>query len=255
MPFDIVTIPCLSDNYAFVAHDPETGATAVVDVPEARPIMAVLDERGWELSHVLLTHHHMDHVAGLSELLQGRKAIVVGAHDDQDRLPPLDMALKEGDTITIGSQTGKVIDVSGHTVGHIAFHFADTQAAFTGDSLMACGCGRVFEGTMAQMYQSLCKLADLPKTTVIYSGHEYTNANATFALSVDPNNATLHDRKAQIERDRAAGRATVPSLLSLELETNPFLRAFDANIQETLGMVGEDFEAVFAEIRQRKDSF
>ncbi len=255
MTFQIETVPCLSDNYACLAHDPETGATAVVDVPEAAPILAALKDKGWRASHVLLTHHHADHVQGLDALLAEHSAQVVGAAADAERLPPLDVALEEGERVAVGTQTGIVIDVPGHTVGHIAFHFPDSDVAFTGDSLMAMGCGRVFEGTPAQMWNSLQKLMDLPPETMICSGHEYTQKNAEFALTVDPDNHALISRKDAIDRARAKGKPTVPSQLSEELDTNPFLRARSPAIQAQLGMTGADPAEVFAELRARKDRF
>lgn len=255
MTLQIVTIPCLSDNYAYLAHDPETGATAAIDVPEAGPILTALEENGWTLSDVLLTHHHWDHVDGLSELLAKAPARVIGAAADAHRLPALDVALQAGDTVRIGAEEGGVIDVSGHTVGHLAFYFPQSRVAFTADSLMALGCGRVFEGTMAQMYASLGKLADLPPDTMICSGHEYTEKNAKFALTVDPENPKLISRVTEVDRRRSAGEPTVPTTLAEELDTNPFLRAADPHIQANLGMVGAEPVDVFAEIRRRKDRF
>ena len=255
MPLEIVTIPCLSDNYAFLAHDPTTGTTAVVDVPEAAPILAALEARGWNADLVLLTHHHWDHVEGLEGIKAKFPAKVVGARADAERLPPLDIALDEGDSVAIGNEVGRVIDVSGHTVGHIAYHFPESRAVFTADSLMALGCGRVFEGTMPMMWDSLCKLAKLPPETTVYSGHEYTEANARFAVTVDPDNPELARRIDDIRQKRAQGVPTVPSLLSEELVTNPFLRAADAGIRAHLGMQGAIDADVFAEIRGRKDRF
>ncbi len=255
MPLEIVTIPCLKDNYAFLAHDKATGQTAVVDVPEAAPIIAALKQRGWTLSHVLLTHHHWDHVDGLAALLADHPATVIGAAADAHRLPPLDIAVREGDTITIGSDTGSVIDVSGHTLGHVAFHFPDSAVVFTADSLMALGCGRLFEGTPAQMYESLSKLAALPPETLVCSGHEYTASNAKFALTIEPGNPALISRVEKIETARAQGRPTVPSLLSTERATNPFLRSDSPEIQANLGLSGADPVTVFTEVRRRKDSF
>ncbi|WP_299845189.1 hydroxyacylglutathione hydrolase [uncultured Roseovarius sp.] len=255
MTLQILTIPCLSDNYAYLAHDPATGQTAAVDVPEAAPILKALAGKGWVLSHVLITHHHYDHVDGLADLLAAAPAQVVGATADAHRLPPLDIAVTEGDTVKIGEQTGHVLDVSGHTVGHIAFHFPDSAAIFTADSLMALGCGRVFEGTMPQMWHSLQKLAVLSPETTVYSGHEYTQSNAKFALSVDPSNSALISRATAVDAARAKGQPTVPSTLAEELATNPFLRATDLDIQAHLGMVGADPADVFAEIRTRKDCF
>ncbi|QYX57698.1 hydroxyacylglutathione hydrolase [Roseovarius sp. SCSIO 43702] len=255
MTLDIMTIPCLSDNYAYLAHDPETGDTALVDAPEAAPILRALDESGWRLSHVLITHHHADHVQGIADILARHPATVVGARADAHRLPPLDIAVAEGDTVTIGRETGHVLDVSGHTVGHIAFHFPDSRAAFTADSLMALGCGRVFEGTMEQMWHSLSKLAALPEDTRIYSGHEYTAANARFALSIDPKNSALISRARAVDAARTDNQPTVPSLLSEELATNPFLRASDPALKSELGMSRASDAETFAEIRTRKDNF
>jgi len=255
MSLEILTIPCRTDNYAYLAHDPATGATAVIDVPESGPILDALARHGWTLSDVLLTHHHGDHVEGLDALLAQAPARVIGAAADAHRLPPLDIAVSEGDTVTIGAERGHVIDVSGHTVGHVAFHFPDSGAAFTADSLMALGCGRVFEGTMEQMHASLGKLAALPPETLVYSGHEYTQANAAFAQTVDPGNPRLAARTEAIARARAEGRPTVPATLSQELETNPFLRAQDPAIRAHLGMDEATDAEVFAEIRRRKDRF
>ncbi|KRS13036.1 hydroxyacylglutathione hydrolase [Roseovarius atlanticus] len=255
MTLQIETVPCLSDNYAFLAHDSETGDTAVVDVPEAAPILAALADKGWKATHILITHHHADHVQGLDELLAQHKAQVVGHAADASRLPKLDIALNDGDTVTIGSDTGTVMDVSGHTVGHIAFHFPGSKVAFTADSLMALGCGRVFEGTMPQMWDSLSKLAALPPDTTICSGHEYTAANGRFAVTIDPDNPALISRVKAVEAARDQGKPTVPSTLSEELATNPFLRATDPAVQAHLGMTGADAADVFAEIRTRKDNF
>ncbi len=255
MPFEILTIPCLADNYAFLAHDAGSGATLCVDVPETAPILRALAQKNWTLSHVLLTHHHADHVQGLADLLAVHPATVIGAATDAHRLPPLDTAVAEDDIIQIGDQTGHVIDVSGHTIGHIAVHFPASRAVFTADSLMALGCGRVFEGTPDQMWHSLSKLMALPPETVVYSGHEYTAANAKFALTVDPGNSALISRSDAISAARKQGRPTVPSTLADELATNPFLRAADPDIREHLAMQDAPDAAVFAEIRKRKDNF
>jgi len=255
MPLEIVTIPCLSDNYAFLAHDAASGQTALVDAPESAPILAELEARGWKLSHVLLTHHHWDHVDGLTGILEKHPAKVIGAAADAHRLPPLDQQVADGDTFEIGGEPVQVMDVSGHTVGHVAYYMPQSRAVFTADSLMALGCGRLFEGTAPQMWASLSKLAALPDETIVCSGHEYTQSNAKFAVTVDPDNAALQQRMADIEAARAAGKPTVPSTLALEKATNPFLRATDPAIQALLGMENAEPAAVFAEIRARKDRF
>ena len=255
MTFEILTLPCLSDNYAYLAHDSASGQTLAVDVPDAAPIIAALAARGWTLSHVLLTHHHADHVQGLSDLLAAHPATVIGARADAHRLPPLDIAVKGGDQISIGARIGHVIEVPGHTIGHIAVHFPDSKAVFTADSLMALGCGRLFEGTPAQMWDSLCKLAALPPDTIVCSGHEYTLANAKFALTVDPDNRALISRSDAVGAARARNLATVPSTLGEELATNPFLRAADPAIRAHLGLKHATDAEVFAEIRARKDRF
>ena len=255
MSFDLVTIPCLSDNYAFLLRDQTSGKVALIDVPEAAPITAKLDELGWTLTEIWLTHHHPDHIQGVPALIADRPARVIGAKADAERLPPLDAAYDDGQSFTFGAHTVDVIDVSGHTVGHIAFHVPAAKCVFTADSLMALGCGRLFEGTPAQMWDSLQKLMRLPADTTVCSGHEYTQSNAKFALTVDPENAALISRAREIDQARADGEPTVPSTLSTELETNPFLRPSDPGIRAQLGMVNATDTNVFAEIRARKDRF
>ncbi|MCX7558832.1 hydroxyacylglutathione hydrolase [Sulfitobacter sp. F26204] len=255
MPFDLVTIPCLSDNYAFLLRDGDTGEVAVIDVPDAAPIKAELAKRGWRLTQVWLTHHHWDHVDGLADLLSDHPAKVVGAKADAHRLPDLDLAVSEGDTVTLGGLKAQIFDVSGHTLGHIAFYVAGAGACFTADSLMALGCGRLFEGTPEQMWTSMQKLMTLPPETLICSGHEYTASNAKFALTVDPGNAALISRANDIDEARAKGIPTVPSTLRTELDTNPFLRPADPGLRATLRMQTASDAEVFTEIRKRKDDF
>lgn len=255
MPFDLITVPCLKDNYAFLLRDADSGEVAVIDVPEAGPIKAELKARGWTLSQVWLTHHHWDHVDGLADLLADHPAKVVGAKADEHRLPDLDLAVAEGDRVTLGTLEAEIFDVSGHTVGHIAFYVPGANVCFTADSLMALGCGRLFEGTPAQMWDSMQKLMALPADTTICSGHEYTQSNARFALTVDPENAALISRSEAIDAARERGEPTVPSTLSTELETNPFLRPADPGIRAQLGMTTAPDAEVFAEIRKRKDAF
>jgi len=255
MSLDVHMFPCLSDNYGFLLHDSETGATAVVDTPEVEPINAALAERGWQLTHILNTHHHPDHAGGNLALKERWGCKVVGAADDAERIPGIDVRVAEGDTVEVGSHSATVIEVSGHTVGHIAYYFADDGVAFVGDTLFALGCGRLFEGTPAQMWSSLKKLMALPDDTVIYCAHEYTQANAAFALSVEPDNDALQARARDIDSRRRAGEPTVPTTLALEKATNPFLRPDSADLQRVLGLEGEDAVTVFAETRRRKDRF
>ncbi|SFE57391.1 hydroxyacylglutathione hydrolase [Roseivivax sediminis] len=255
MTLDLVTLPALSDNYTFLLHDAKSGATAAIDVPEAGPLDAALTERGWTLSEIWLTHHHDDHIQGVEALLAGHPAKVTGALADKHRLPPLDRAVSEGDSFDFGGEEVHVLDVSGHTVGHIAFHLPGAGIAFTGDSLMALGCGRVFEGTMEQMWNSLQKFLSLDPGTTICSGHEYTQKNADFALTIEPDSSALKSRYDAIAAARARGEPTVPSKLSDELATNPFLRAADEPVRRSLGMMDAPAAEVFAEIRRRKDAF
>ncbi|WP_300513578.1 hydroxyacylglutathione hydrolase [Aliiroseovarius sp.] len=255
MTLNLVTIPCREDNYAFLLHDTETGMTALADAPEAAPIRAELDMRGWNLTHILITHHHYDHVDGIEELRDAYAPQVIGAEADAHRLPQLDLAVSDGDTFTLGRHAARVMDVSGHTVGHIAFYIPEARVVFTGDSLMALGCGRLFEGSAPQMWDSLSKLAALPPETQVCSGHEYSAANAAFAVTIEPDNTALADRAADIGEAREMGIPTVPSALSLELATNPFLRAHLPEVKAGLGMEGATDAEVFAEIRARKDRF
>lgn len=255
MPLELVTIPALSDNYTYLLHDAASGATACIDVPEAAPILDALSSRGWTLSEIWLTHHHHDHIGGVSDLLSRHDARVVGAAADRHRLPPLDHEVGDGDSFAFGGETVDVFDVSGHTIGHIAFVLKESGYAFTADSLMALGCGRLFEGTAAQMWASLQKLAALDPATVICSGHEYTLSNARFAMTIDPDNSDLKARMERISSARDRSEPTVPSSLAEELATNPFLRAADPAVQAHLDMIGADPAEVFAEIRARKDRF
>lgn len=255
MPLELVTVPCLADNYAYLIHDHDSGQTAVIDVPEAGPILAALEAHQWRLTDILITHHHSDHIQGVDTLRAATGAMVLGAAAEAHRLPRLDLALTEHDSFTIGRESARVIDVPGHTLGHIAFHFPDSQLAFTADSLMSGGCGRLFEGTPAQMHASLAKLAQLPPDTLICSGHEYTASNLRFALTLEPDNPQLISRAAQVADRRAKGLPTVPVPLSEELATNPYLRAHLPALKTAVGLPDADDVTVFAEIRARKDKF
>ncbi|TNC74694.1 hydroxyacylglutathione hydrolase [Rubellimicrobium roseum] len=252
-PLQLVTVPCLQDNYAFLLHDESTGETALVDAPEAAPIQAELRRRGWQLDTILLTHHHDDHVQAVGALREG--AEVIGAAADVNRLPPLDQAVTPGEPLVVCGEEVQVLDVPGHTVGHVAYHFPRSRIVFTADSLMALGCGRLFEGTAAQMWDSLKRLRALPPDTTVCSGHEYTQGNARFALSVDGGNAALQARAESVRQARDRGEPTVPSRLSDEIATNPFLRADDPVLKSALRMDGRPDAEVFAVLRSAKDRF
>lgn len=255
MPLEIITVPCLSDNYAFLLHNAESGETALVDAAEADPIRMALDERGWSLDYILLTHHHWDHVDGVPELVTAYGAKVIGNAADSDRLPRLDVSVYAAEETSLLGTRVKIFDVSGHTIGHIAYYLPDERALFTADSLMAMGCGRLFEGTPEMMLASLTPLAALPDDVTVYSGHEYTAHNTRFALTVEPDNTDLQTRMAEIEAQRADDIPTVPSQLGVEKATNPFLRCHLDSVKNGVGMAGADDSAVFAEVRNRRNSF
>jgi hydroxyacylglutathione hydrolase len=253
MPLHLVTIPCRTDNYAYLVHDAGSGRTALVDAPEAGPILAALDAHQWRLTDILLTHHHGDHIDGVEALRSRTGARVWGAAADAHRLPPLDEALADGSRFLLGDTEVRVIEVPGHTLGHIAYLMPGL--AFTGDSLMAAGCGRLFEGTAAQMHAGLARLAALPPDTLICSGHEYTAANLRFALTLEPDSPALISRQAEVAAARAHGQPTVPVKLETELATNPYLRAHLPALKSAVGLPDADDVTVFAEIRARKDRF
>ncbi|HEV3042694.1 MAG TPA: hydroxyacylglutathione hydrolase [Roseiarcus sp.] len=247
---------CLKDNFGALIHDSETGATAAIDAPDADAVIAAAMSQGWELTDLLITHHHADHVQGLPGLkARFPKIRVAGPAKEASRIGAIDIALAEGDFAHVGDIAAKVIETPGHTAGHIVYWFEEDDVAFCGDTLFALGCGRVFETPLAVMWNSLVKLANLPGETEVYCGHEYTEANARFAVTIEPDNAALKDRIEVIAKLRAAGRATLPTTIAAELASNPFLRAEEPEVQSRLGMSGADPAAVFAEIRSRKDRF
>ena len=254
-PLEIVLVPALSDNYVYLLHDRESGATAVVDPGEAAPVEAALAERGWTLTQIVNTHHHHDHTGGNADLKAKHGARLIGPRAEAARIAGMDRTVGEGDAVEIAGHRAVVYETPGHTSGHISLHISDSAALFCGDTLFALGCGRMFEGTPPQFWASLSTLRALPAETRVYCGHEYTQSNARFALSVDGGNAALRARAAEIDRLRAAGRPTVPSTLADELGTNPFLRADDPAMAAAVGMAGAEPSAVFAEIRRRKDAF
>lgn len=252
---EIHQIPVLSDNYVYLAHDVATGQTAVVDPATHEEVLEALAEKGWTLTHILNTHHHADHTGGNMELKKQTGCVIVGPRADRDRIPGIDVEVGEGDTYALGESVARVFDVPGHTRGHNAYWFEDSDALFCGDTMFALGCGRLFEGTPQQMWDSLSKLRVLPPSTKVYCAHEYTKSNAAFAITVEPDNGALVARKSMIDDMRARGERTVPSTLAEEIATNPFLRPDSADLQRTLGMVGAPLVDVFAETRRRKDNF
>lgn len=255
MALELVTVPCLADNYAYLIHDSDTFQTAVIDVPEPGPILGALEAHQWRLTDILITHHHDDHIQGVDRLRAQTGAMVLGAAADAHRLPRLDLALDEHSSFSVGGEFARVIEVPGHTIGHIAFHFPDSRLCFTADSLMAGGCGRLFEGTARQMHASLAKLAALPPDTLICPGHEYTATNLRFAATLEPGNPHLISRIAEVAEKRAKGIPTVPVPLQVELDTNPYPRVHLPALKTAVGLPDADDVTVFAEIRARKDKF
>lgn len=248
----VETVQALRDNYVHLLHDPTTGATAAIDPSEAAPVLTALAAKGWTLTHVLCTHHHPDHTGGNAALREATGCEVVGARADAARIPALTVAVDDGDRVPVGSASGSVLTIPGHTSGHIAYHF-DEGLLFCGDTLFSLGCGRLFEGTPEQMWASLCRLRALPGETRVYCGHEYTQSNARFALTIEPQNEALLRRVAEVERLRADGRPTVPSVLAEERAANPFLRADEPGVRAVVG--GDSDVQVFAALRRRKDVF
>jgi hydroxyacylglutathione hydrolase len=247
---------CLSDNFGLLSHDPETGATVAFDAPEAGPIVAALDRNGWRLTDIWITHHHHDHIGAVSALKAlFPEAKVTGAKKDAHRLPPLDLAVGEGDLVWLGRSSAQVMEAPGHTLGHIVYYFDDEAVVVTGDVLFSLGCGRVMEGDMPMMYDSLMRLSALPGETRVYCGHEYTQANGLFAATVDPGNVLLADRVKEVGELRRRGAFTLPSTIALERETNPFLRTENPALRRRLGMSEADPVDVFAELRERKNRF
>ena len=245
---------CLQDNFGVLVHDPDTGATASMDVPEAAPVLAALEATGWTLTDILVTHHHNDHIGGIPAVKEKfPNARIVAAKKDEARIPGADVYVAESERVKVGNLTARIIETPGHTSGHIGDFFEEDRLLFAGDTLFALGCGLAFEAPPPVLHQSLQKIAALPADTQIFCGHEYTLSNARFSLTVDPENAKLRDRFATIQTLRDAGKPTLPTTLAVELETNPFLRPGDAGIRKQLGMANADDAAVFTELRERKN--
>jgi hydroxyacylglutathione hydrolase len=255
MPAETRLFLCRSDNYGVLVHDPETGATASIDAPEAAPVEAALKAAGWKLTDILVTHHHADHTDGIKALKDKFKCRVVAPAGEAAKIPAVDETVREGDTVKVGSLAANVIETPGHTLGHIAYWFHADQLAFVGDTLFSIGCGRVIEGTPAQMWASLKKLRDLPNDTEIYCGHEYTLANIKFARTIEPDNPMLAARESQARKQIEEGEPTIPTTIGDEKLANPFLRADLPDLAADIGMAGKPAVEVFTEIRARKNKF
>lgn len=258
MPAEVHQFLCLSDNFGVLVHDPATGATAAIDAPDGAPCLAALTEKGWTLTDILITHRHGDHIDGVPALRAAfpKARLHIPAAEAArivETTGPADALLREGDIVTIGALSARVIETPGHTAGHIVFHFPLEKLLFAGDTLFSLGCGRVFETPMAVMWDSLVKLAALPGETQVYCGHEYTQSNGRFALGVEGGNTLLRDRMREVDELRARGAFTLPTTIERELATNPFLRAEEPAVQENVGLKGADPAAVFAELRERKN--
>lgn len=247
--------PCLSDNYGFLIHDPETGETATIDTPDATRILEEAETAGWSITQIWNTHHHWDHAGGNEAIQAATGARIVAPSYDAHRIPHIDTEVSDGDIIALGNYKARVFFTPGHTSGHVCYHFPSEGVAFVGDTLFALGCGRLFEGTPEQMWTSLSRLSEWPDDTRIYCAHEYTQANATFALTVDPDNLDLQAYSQTVDAERARGAATVPTTIAAEKSANPFMRPQDPAIRTRLGLETASDTDVFAEIRRRKDNF
>jgi hydroxyacylglutathione hydrolase len=255
MPAETHLFVCLKDNYGVLLHDPSTGATAAIDAPEAAPIEAALAERGWRLTDILVTHHHADHTAGIAELKKKHVCRVVAPRKEASKIQNIDVTVREGDVVQVGSMVGRILETPGHTAGHISYWFKQDKLAFVGDTLFSVGCGRILEGTPEMMWQSLVKIRNLPADTQLYCGHEYTAANVHFALSIEPKNSALRARAEEVVRLIEKKRPTIPTTIQQEKSYNPFLRADLHSVAGAINMEGANPESVFATIRARKDKF
>lgn len=255
MSLSIVTFECLSDNYGFLLHDTETGATASVDAADAQTIIAQLERQNWNLTDIFITHHHWDHTDGIVPLKEKFNLTVTGPGAEADKVNGLDIGVRGGDTIKLGTKQFLIIDTPGHTNGHISFFESTTKSLFCGDALFSLGCGRMFEGTPEPMWNGLKSLRDLPDETLVYCGHEYSAGNAAFAVSIDPENIALQQRAKEIKQLRENGKPTIPFILGQDKQANPFLRADDPALAKRMGLAPNDPAEVFAAIRKAKDQF
>jgi hydroxyacylglutathione hydrolase len=255
MPAETHLFVCLKDNYGVLLHDPSTGATAAIDAPEAAPIEAALAERGWRLTDILVTHHHADHTGGIAALKKKHLCRVVAPRKEASKIQNIDVTVREGDVVQVGSMVGRILETPGHTAGHISYWFKQEKLAFVGDTLFSVGCGRILEGTPEMMWQSLVKIRNLPADTQLYCGHEYTAANVHFALSIEPKNSALRARAEEVVRLIEKKRPTIPTTIQQEKSYNPFLRADLHSVAGAINMEGANPESVFATIRARKDKF
>lgn len=252
---EIIAIPALTDNYIYLIHEPVSRETAAVDPALAQPVLDILEKNGWQLTYIWNTHHHSDHIGGNLKLKQLTGCKIIAAKADWDRIPGIDKGVNEGDVISLGQHKANVIATPGHTRAHIVYHFSGDNVLFCGDTLFAMGCGRLFEGTAEQLWQSLQKLKALPKATLVYCTHEYTQTNGRFALTIEPENRQLQQRMIEVNRLRSNNRPTVPTTIAEELSTNPFFREDSVELQKTLAMSNSKPVDIFTKVRRLKDSF
>jgi hydroxyacylglutathione hydrolase len=255
MPAQAHQFLCLQDNYGVLLHDPATGATAAIDAPEAAAVERALQQTGWRLTDILVTHHHGDHTAGIPDLKRRYSCRVVAPRAEASRIADVDVHVAEGDEVKVGELVGRVLDTPGHTRGHVSYSFKRERLAFVGDTLFSIGCGRLLEGTPEMMWRSLEKLRRLADDTAIYCGHEYTASNVAYACSIDPDNAALKARADEVTRMRERGEPTLPTRMNVEKAANPFLRADAPELAKRLGMDNASPVEVFANIRSGKDNF
>lgn len=252
---EVYQFPCLSDNYGYLIHCPDSGETVAIDTPDTKAYLAAAESKGWRITQIWNTHHHWDHAGGNLELKAATGAQIIAPAYERERIAGIDREVQDGDRIELGAHPAEVVFTPGHTSGHIVYFFPEDGIAFVGDTLFALGCGRLFEGTPQEMWSSLSRLRAWPDETAIYCAHEYTAANARFALSVDPDNRALQAYALEVEARRARDEPTVPTTIGLERDANPFLRPDDPEIRARLGLETAADAEVFAEVRRRKDAF